>query len=316
MSMRSSRRLLLLCLLAVLPSSCRSVSPAREVVMAESPTEMSLRSAQGEVPDHVPDQVPVDRSAALPVRWQAWTLFEVDGQFVYAVDADDAEATAALARAAHDDFRARTGREPSNRLLLVADHDLWLPDGDPCRRLELAHEGDAALHPRRDADSDGDADAEAADLAPASCEELTAQARDMDVDPRQILCLIAHPVRVKRCVDDFGLPADAQAAWDWVVLLPAEDCVDDGMEAVMSGAMQQELSFVERLLAAPVMPFIRSTAVEVTLSSQKLLLFELHAAAQADWSEAQRERLARDYEDALERGVDEGVPAAVDDATP
>ncbi len=244
----------------------------------------------------------------LPARFQDWKLFEVGEQFIYAVDADDAEKAAALAAAAGNDFRTRTGREPSTRLILVADHDVWLPDGDPCRRLELIREGDAMLHRSRggrdiagaqrgSSAADGD--------RPDSCEELRAKSAELGVDPRDILSIIPHPVPMTRLVIDFGLPSDARALWDWAVMLPAEDCVDDGLENVMDAALSKELNFAQRMLAAPLLPFVRGVAVEAMLAAQKALLFELHAAAQSDWSDEERSKFTRDYEEALERDVED-----------
>jgi hypothetical protein len=278
-------------------TSCRRRAPGAIAVAAL----LAASGCRSLPPATVPPSAPAE-PAALPARFQAWTLYEVGGQLVYAVDEDEAEEAGALAAAAAADFAARTGRTPSARLLLVADHDVWLPGDDPCRRLQLVQEGLVALHPAGAATRGG-----IGETTYASCADFQAESEEHGVEPRDMLGLMPHPVPLARLVEDFGLPQGAGAAWDWAVLLPAEDCVEDGIGHVLDAGMERELDFAERLLAAPLMPFVRGVAVDQLLARQKVLLFELHAAAQADWPQEQRERLSRDYGDALERGVEESM---------
>ncbi len=258
--------------------------------------------------------LPVARASSradLPAEFQVWTLFEVEGQLVYAVNKDDAAKAAALAREVSDDFRARTGREPCTRLLIVADHDVWLPGGDLCRRLELVREGESALRPRS-AEPEESAPAaqgrasenhDAAGDLSSSCEKMRTESAKLGLDPRDMLCMLSHPIPLTRLVLDFDMPAAARVGWDWAVLLPTRRCVEGGMTRVMDAAMKQELSLGQRLLMAPMLPFARSAAADSVIEEQKSLLFELHAAAQADWSVEQREKFGREYEEALSSGA-------------
>ncbi len=248
----------------------------------------------------------------LPAKFQVWTLLEVEGQLVYAVNRDDAAKAAALAGEVGDDFRARTGREPCTRLLIVADHDVWLPGGDLCRRLELVSEGESALQPvpaqpeesapvalggaSENHDTDND--------LPSACEKMRAESAKLGLDPRDMVCMISHPIPLTRLVLDFGMPSGARVNWDWAVMLPTRHCLEGGMTRVMDAAMKKELSFGQRLLMAPMMPFARSAAVDELIEKQKSLLFELHAAAQADWSVEQREKFNDEYEAALDSGAE------------
>ncbi len=243
----------------------------------------------------------------LPARFQVWTLFEVQGQLVYALNKDDAAKAAALAREVSDDFRTRTAREPSARLLIIADHDVWLPGGDLCRRIELMRKGESALRPGSDEPDDSDSAAagnasgrQGTGKHPStSCEKMRAESAQLGLDPRDMLCMVSHPVLLTRLVLDFGMPADAPLNWDWAVLLPTRHCVEAGMTHVMDAALKQELSFGQRLLMAPMLPFVRSAAADALIDEQRLLLFELHATAQADWSLEQRDKFKREYEAAL-----------------
>ncbi len=196
-------------------------------------------------------------------------------------------------------------------MLIVADHDVWLPGGDLCRRLELLREGESALQPSpaelEDSDSaaiarESDEHRAAKDLS-SSCEKMRTESVKLGLDPRDMLCMISHPIPVTRLVLDFNMPVAARVGWDWAVLLPTRRCVEGAMTRVMDAAMKQELSLGQRLLMAPMLPFARSAAADSVIEEQKSLLFELHAAAQADWSVEQREKFGREYEESLSSGA-------------
>lgn len=232
-------------------------------------------------------------TAPVPERWGDWTLFEIDGQLVYAADADDAEAAVSLRAEADQAFRERTGREPGARLLLVADASSWMPGGDPCRRLELAEQALAALRGPDAANEDRG--------LPQSCEALRAEAAEIQVEPAVMVGLIAHPVLPAR-LPELGVPAAGAAPWplDWVVLLPTEDALDEGFGALLDAGMENELSMAERLLVAPLMPLALGRVVDGLLAKQQVLLFELEAASQADWPLEERARLTEEFEEELE----------------
>ena len=236
-------------------------------------------------------------AAPVPARWGEWTLFEIDGQLVYAADADDAADAAAVRAAAGQAFRERTGRQPGARLLLVADASSWMPADDPCRRLELAQQALAALRGPAAANHDRG--------LPQSCEAVQADAAEIGVEPALMLGLIAHPVLPAR-LPELGVPAVAgPAPWpfDWVAVLPTEDALDEAFGAILDAGREKKMSFGERMLTAPLMPLARGRVVDGLLEKQQVLVFELEAASQADWSPENRARLTEEFEEQLEREV-------------
>ena len=280
------------------------MSPARRLLALEwiavMGTALAASGCASDAAAH-PSEGP---AAPVPARWGDWTLFEIDGQLVYAADADDAEDAAATRAAAGQAFRERTGRQPGARLLLVADTSSWMPGGDPCRRLELAEDAFAALRGPAAANDDRS--------LPQSCETLRADAAEIGVEPALMLGLVAHPVLPAR-LPELGVPAGAGSApwpFDWVVLLPTEDALDEAFEVILDAGMENELSFGERLIAAPFMPMARGVVVDGLLARQQVLLFELEAASQADWSLEDRARLTESFEDELEGEVSSDVQSS------
>lgn len=268
--MRNHQRASLLVLVAVL-AACRSAS--------------IVESAAG---------------APLPESWQGWSLFRSERVWIYAEDERAADDAAKLVEEAAADFRARSGREPDLRLLVVADGEGWMPGGDPRRRHGLMTEGEALL-PREPPEDDED--------GPDTWEEIEEAAGEIHVEPALLLSMNAHPLALARLGAEFGLPAENVR--DAAVLLPTRALLAEGVEEVTDSALREEAPLAVRLLAAPFLPFARREAVNGVLGQQKALLFELFAAGIADWSPVERARVVAGYRDTMEESFEfelEGEP--------
>jgi len=243
----------------------------------------------------------------LPVSWQAWNLYRSERAWVYAADERDADDAAKLVEEVAGVFRARTGREPSARLLVVADRDGWMPRDDPHRRVELLREGEATLGR---VERDGHSDSAATEFT--SWEELEKVARKLHVEPRVLLSMSFHPLALPRLSTDFGLPDDLRTVRDAAVLLPTRSLVAAATETTTDALLREEVPLAVRLLAAPYMPFARRKAVDGVLAEQKALVFELFALGIPDWSAEERAR----HVDAYRGSIEERTESELEPETP
>jgi hypothetical protein len=231
----------------------------------------------------------------LPVSWQGWSLYRSERAWVYAADERDADDAAKLVEEVAGDFRARTGREPSARLLVVADEGGWMPRNDPRLRVELLREGEATLGR---VELDGHSDSAATEFT--SWKALEKVARKLHVEPSVLLSMSFHPLALPRLSTDFGLPDELCTVRDAAVLLPTRALVAAATETTTDALLRKEVPLAVRLLAAPYMPFARRKAVNSVLAEQKALVFELFALGIPDWSAEERARHVEAYRGSIE----------------
>ncbi len=212
------------------------------------------------------------------------TAFSSPHATLLARDEDAAQDAADFAARVAGDFEERTGRPAAARVLIVAGSGGWI-DGLP-RRLELAEQGDAALR--------AEPPPTAERLALLSAELLGEQA-GLGLPPALLLALRADVLRVAD-LDSLGLPPAAAEAFDWGLGLPTEDELEESVELSIDAALEQdEVTFAMRLLVAPLLPFVRGAMEDALRAEMQGVLFLMHAAAQPDWSVAERLDAADDY---------------------
>ncbi len=234
-----------------------------------------------------------------PASWAGRTPFAHEHAVILARnEADAREAAATTARTAAD-FRARTGREPTARVLVIAGAGGW--GRDDAHRMALGQRGQAEL--------EGEPAPDDAALAQAAA-DLTREAAKTGVPVALLLTLQGAALTPAMLDEELGLPQAARAACDAVLVLPLRDEVSEALEQLMDAALSQEdVTFAQRLLMAPILPFVRGAMVDALLAVHAGRLFAMHAATQPDWSPEQRRELAEAYAEALVDGVEPDADA-------
>lgn len=234
--------------------------------------------------------------AALPESWQSRRPYLAGDVAILAHDDREADEAGRVVGEVAADFRRRTGREPSLRLLVIVGNRGWLGDADACLELRVGLLGDAIL--------DGRPEPSAAELE-RRCEELRDAAARVGLDPRVLLALKPDVLAADGFVTQLGLPATAVAAFDWAIVISTEEELVDAVRAMVEAAIAREdLDVAQRSLLAPMLPWVRGRAVDAARGSIKSVLFAAHASAQADWSREFRRREVDAYAKAVgaERG--------------
>ena len=224
-------------------------------------------------------------------------------------DADDASDVAALLADVAGDFRERTGREPSARLLVLAGAGGW-GDSDE-QRLVFGMRGQAALDGKPSPTAEEETE-EAADLA--------REAADGGMPSALLLVLRPAPLLPAQLAE-LGLPSDATAHVDWGLVLPTPDEVDDAVGLAIDAALEHEdINFAQRLLIAPFLPFMRGAMSDAVQAASKGLVFSVHAAAQPDWDtercQAEVKAYLKELTGEIDRKMEAQAPAATEQASP
>lgn len=229
-----------------------------------------------------------------PANWAGRTPY-VHGQAVILARSEaDAREAADLAARTAADFRARTGREPAERVLVIAGAGGW--GRDDAQRNALGVRGQAAL--------DGEPEPDAAALAQAQA-ELFGQAAEGGVPVALLLTLQGAVLTPDMLDGELGLPAAARAACDGVLVLPLRDETEEALEQLMDAALANEdVSFAQRLLMTPILPFVRGAMVDALQAEHAGRLYALHARAQPDWSPGLCSELAEAYVEELAEGIE------------
>jgi hypothetical protein len=234
--------------------------------------------------------------AALPETWQSRHPYLAGDAAILAHDDSEAEEAGRLIGEVAADFRRRTGRTPSPRLLVIVGNRGWLGDADPCLELRVGVLGDAIL--------DGRPEPSAAELE-RRCEELRDAAARVGLEPRTLLALKPDALASDAFVKQLGLPASSEAAFDWAIVISTEEELVRAVRAMVDAAIEkEELNPTQRTLLAPLLPWMRGRAVDAARGTIKSVLFAVHASAQADWSREERRREVDAYAKAIgaERG--------------
>jgi len=213
-------------------------------------------------------------------------------------DADDASDVAGLLADAAADFRERTGRQPSARLLVLAGAGGWGESDE--QRFVLGQRGQTAL--------DGQPPLSAAEEAEQTRDFLH-EADESHMPPAVMLTLRPAALQPAALVE-LGLPAEAVAALDWGLVLATSDEVEDAVELLTDTALEHEdIGFGQRLLITPFLPFMRGAVSDAVLAAAKGVIFATHAAAQADWDSARRNSEVQAYLAALTGEIEDRVQA-------
>lgn len=224
---------------------------------------------------------------ALPESWQSRRPYRSADAAILAHDDREADEAGRTADAVASDFRRRTGREPSARLLVIVGNRDWMSDRDPCLKLRLGAMGDAFL--------DGRPEPSGAELA-RRCDELRDSAARVGLDPATLLLLKPDVLASDGFATWLGLQREAVAAFDWAIVISTEAELADAVGAMVDAAIaKEELNEGQRTLLAPLLPWVRSRALEAARGAIKSTLFAAHASAQSDWSREDRRREVEDY---------------------
>lgn len=238
--------------------------------------------------------------AALPESWQSRRPYRSADAAILAHDEREAEEAGRLLGEVATDFRRRTGREPTPRLLVIVGSRDWLPDPDPCLELRVGAMGDAILSGRPEPSG--------AELS-RRCDELRDTAARVGVDPKTLLVLKPDVLASDGFVTQLGLPEAAVSAFDWAIVVATDAELVEAAGAIVDAAVaKEELSGAQRTLLAPLLPWVRGRAVEAARGAIKNVLFAAHASAQPDWSREERRREVDAYAKAF--GVERPVIAA------
>jgi hypothetical protein len=233
---------------------------------------------------------PIDR-AALPESWQSRRPYRAADAAILAHDEREAQEAGRLIGEVAAEFRRRTGREPTPRLLVIVGSRDWLRDPDPCLELRLGAMGDAILAGRPEPSG--------AELA-RRCDELRDTAARVGLDPRTLLVLKPDVLASDGFVTQLGLPEAAESAFDWAIVVATEAELVEAAGAMVDAAVAKEdLSGPQRMLLAPLLPWVRGRAVEAARGAIKNVLFAAHASAQRDWSREERRREVDAYAKAV-----------------
>jgi hypothetical protein len=248
----------------------------------------------------LPEVRPAD-GGPWPASWAGRAPFVHGQAVIYARGEAEAREAADVAARTAADFGARTGREPAARVLVIAGAGGW--GRDDAHRLALAVRGQAAL--------DGEPPPDAAALARAQA-DLVREADETGVPPALLLALQGAALTPDMLDGELGLPTAARAACDAVLVLPLRDETEEALGQLMDAALaREEVSFAQRLLMQPLLPFVRGAMVDALLAVHAGRLYALHAAAQTDWSPGLRAELAADYAEDLAEGIErEGAGTA------
>jgi hypothetical protein len=215
---------------------------------------------------------------ALPESWRGRTAYATPHAVVLARGAGDAREGAELAQELEAEFRDRTGRPATARVLLVMCSGDVTDELPP--RVEARLRGRAAL--------DGERTPTARDVERALT-ELHEAGDAMGIPPDVLLALEPDVIRAADLHAFLGLPPAAGDAFDWCLVLPTRDELGDAVERSTDAALAaQDVSFAVRLLAAPILPFARSAMEDAVMAIARGRLYAAHAAQQADWTRARR----------------------------
>lgn len=215
---------------------------------------------------------------ALPDTWRGRSAYATTHAIVLARDEGDARQGAGLSAEVAAAFRERTGRRASARVLLVMG----------CRDVtdELSGRVEARLRGHAALDGRGMPSPGQVDRALA---ELHEKGKETGVPPDLLLALEPDVVRAGDLAHFLSLPPAAGDAFDWCLVLPTSAELEDAIERSTGAALEsQDLSFGERLLAAPLLPFVRSAMQDAVGAIARGRLYAAHAVQQADWTEARR----------------------------
>jgi hypothetical protein len=231
----------------------------------------------------------------LPEGWNGRSAFCDRHATLLSRDAADAQDAADLAASAAADFRTRTGREPSARLLLVTGSVGWM--ADTRRRLELGLRGRSALA--------GEAPPSVLAVEQALA-ELQSTSAKLVLPPDVLLSLGADVLAAADIGEALSLSQESAAAFDWCIILPTRDEQDAAVEQSIDAAMRTEdVPFLARMLSKPFMPMLRGALRDTLRAQEQGLCYAAHAAGQPDWNAARRRDEAQAYLAALTGAVDE-----------
>jgi hypothetical protein len=223
-------------------------------------------------------------------------------------NADDAADVAALMAEAAGDFRARTGREPSARLLVLAGAGGWGSSDEERfivgQRAQTALDGEPPLSPAEEVSQTGN---------------FLEESEESHVPPAVMLTMRPTPLLPSQLID-LGLPPELTGPVDWGLVLPTPDELDEAVELAIDLALENEdIGFGQRMLIVPFLPFARGAMADAMRAAAKGTVFAMHAAAQPDWDVAHRKEEVQAYLLALEgeivddmESAERGNPAIVD----
>jgi hypothetical protein len=245
-----------------------------------------------------PSATPFADPSVLPSTWQERRPFRSSEATILARDERDADEAARLAGAVAADFRRRTGRDPSPRLLVIVGSRAIAIDGDPSHRARVAAMGEAIL--------DGRPEPTGAELS-RKCDELRDAAARVGLEPQTLLVLQPDAIASDGFVTELAFPDGVAKEYDWAIVMATEAERVAAVGALVDAAIaKEELNHAQRLLLAPILPFVRGKAVDAARDAVRSVLFAAHAFAQSDWSTDRRRQEVEAYERSLGLEVEAG----------
>jgi len=212
----------------------------------------------------------VETDPRWPLAWRGLDLYRHDGELAYASNAGAAAEICSLAREVADEFRERTGAEPAAWIHIAVDR------GDPSIVAAAGTDHEALLRAMGEVVPGDGSHPGAPDVPPG-----------VEVEVVYALVPFVLPPGTLG-----PLPADdaPDAEREWVeTLIPTSGRLVESTDRLIDAALEAEgVGFWERLVIAPILPFLKGKMRERIEGLLRFALFGYQVASVAEWSPEER----------------------------
>jgi hypothetical protein len=226
-----------------------------------------------------------------PAEWPEFVgprrLYNTPGAFIYARKPDSAGEAERLITAIADQFTCDTDAAPGKGLVLVTDADDPLILEDRELLFELIAWADVLHHDDPD------------DQAQAKRKAIDEQEKELDVlglPPELILRTVAASLPREDVATHLKLPTLDPDAVRWIATLPTRNaCRVAAHELTGAALKQEEISFAQRLMIAPLLPFVESLAANKLAEERDFVLYASYSTGMRDWAPARKREVIDRY---------------------